>query len=158
MVFRHRNGFRVVRVFFGIPRGYRNPPGKYWAYMGHRGERGEPARGGTPPPQKGVRIVQGGGGRAPFPLSNSDSPWGARATPCRLPSLSPMAHVGPLLPRGVPVTPRYSEKYPNHSETIPVSEYHHPIYQSLPLYHFETPHHVRDLIRDSEQSSVTKNT
>ena len=72
-----------------------------------------------------------------------------------LPSLSPMAHVGPLLPRGVPVTPRYSKKYPNHSETIPVSEYHRPIYESLLLDHFETPRHVRDLIRDSEQHSVT---
>ena len=40
--------------------------------------------------------------------------------------------------------------------TLPVSEYHRPIYQSLPLDHFETPRHVRDLIRDSEQHSVTK--
>ena len=30
------------------------------------------------------------------------------------------------------------------------------IYESLPLDHFETPRHVRDLIRDSEQTSVTK--
>ena len=37
-----------------------------------------------------------------------------------------------------------------------MSEYSRPIYQSLPLDHFETPRHVRDLIRDSEQSSVTK--
>ena len=43
-----------------------------------------------------------------------------------------------------------------HPETLPVSEYHRPIYQYLPLDHFETPHHVRDLIRDSEQHSVTK--
>ena len=57
---------------------------------------------------------------------------------------------------GGPVTPRYSDKYPKHSETIPVSEYYRPIYQSLPLDHFETPRHVRDLIRDSKQSSVTK--
>ena len=41
-------------------------------------------------------------------------------------------------------------------ETLPVSEYYHPIYQSLPLDHFETPRHIRDLIRDSEQPSVTK--
>ena len=48
--------------------------------------------------------------------------------------------------RYVPGTPR----------TLPVSEYYHPIYESLPLNHFETPLHVRDLIRDSEQHSVTK--
>src|SRR5215216_1692746 len=33
-------------------------------------------------------------------------------------------------------------------------EYSLPIYESLPLDHFETPRHVRDLIWDSEQSSV----
>ena len=37
-----------------------------------------------------------------------------------------------------------------------MSEYYLPIYQSLPLDHFETPRHVRDLIRDSEQPLVTK--
>ena len=37
-----------------------------------------------------------------------------------------------------------------------MSEYNLPIYEYLPLDHFETPRHVRDLIRDSEQTSVTK--
>ena len=37
-----------------------------------------------------------------------------------------------------------------------MSEYNLPIYQYLPLDHFETPRHVRDPIRDSEQSSVKK--
>ena len=46
--------------------------------------------------------------------------------------------------------------YPIQSETLPVSEYYHPIYQSLPLDHFETPRHVCDLIRDSKQHSATK--
>jgi len=32
---------------------------------------------------------------------------------------------------------------------------YHPIYQSLPLDHSGAPRHVRDLIRDSEQHSVT---
>ena len=81
---------------------------------------------------------------------------GGVATPCGLPPLSLMAHVGPILPQGVPVTHRFSEKYLNHSESILVSEYHRPIYQSLPLDHLETPRHVRDLIRDFEQTSVTK--
>ena len=68
----------------------------------------------------------------------------------------PYGPYGPLLPRGIPVTPRYSDKFPKCSGTITVSEYYRPIYQSLRLEHFETPRHVRDLIRDSEQSSVTK--
>ena len=38
-----------------------------------------------------------------------------------------------------------------------MSEYYRPIYQSLPLNHFETPCYVRDLIRDSEQPSVHHN-
>ena len=37
-----------------------------------------------------------------------------------------------------------------------MSEYSLPIYQSLRLDHFETPRHVRDLIQDSEEPSVTK--
>ena len=52
----------------------------------------------------------------------------------------------------LPVT-RYVSDTPR---TPPMSEYHRPIYESLPLDHFETPHHVRDLIRASEQHSVTK--
>ena len=78
------------------------------------------------------------------------------ATLYGLPPLSPMAHVGPIFPQGVPVTPRYSGKIPESLETIPMSEYNLPTYESLPLDHFETPRHVRDLIRDSEQTSVTK--
>ena len=46
--------------------------------------------------------------------------------------------------------------YPVPSRTFPVSEYHRPTCKSLPLDHFETPRHVRDLIWDSEQPSVTK--
>ena len=42
------------------------------------------------------------------------------------------------------------------SGTLPLSEYHRPIYQSLPLDHFKTPHHVHDLNWDSEQHPVTK--
>src|SRR6266511_3423301 len=37
----------------------------------------------------------------------------------------------------------------------PLAEPYHPIYQSLPLDHSGAPRHVRDLIRDSEQHSVT---
>ena len=38
-----------------------------------------------------------------------------------------------------------------------MSEYGRPIYRSLRLDHFETPRHVRDHIRDSEQPSVHQN-
>ena len=65
----------------------------------------------------GFHLVEGGrrkgegeekGGRASSP-SPIRTPHGGCAPPPRdLPSLSPKAHVGPLLPRGVPVTPRYS--------------------------------------------------
>ena len=48
------------------------------------------------------------GGRAP-PLVQFGLPMGGgAATHYGLPPLSPMAHVGPILPRGVPVTSRYS--------------------------------------------------
>ena len=40
-------------------------------------------------------------------------------------------------------------------ETFPVTKTGLPIYKSLPPDHFGTPHDVRDLIRDSEQHSVT---
>ena len=46
---------------------------------------------------------------------------------------------------------------PKSLETLPVSEYSRPIYKSLCLDHFETPRHVRDHIRDSEQTSVHQN-
>ena len=81
---------------------------------------------------------------------------GGDATPCGLSPLSPVAHEAHDFPRGVLVTPRYSGKIPEPLETIPVSEYYLPIYESLSLDHFETPRHVCDLIRDSGQSSVTK--
>ena len=31
--------FRVISEKTGVPEGYRNPPGKYWALVGLRGER-----------------------------------------------------------------------------------------------------------------------
>src|SRR3954465_7104293 len=75
---------------------------------------------------------------------------GGRAPSWPHPSLSPRAQYGPLLPRGVPVTPPALRYYPKPLGTIPMSEHSHPIYQSLCLDHSETPRHVRDLIRDSE--------
>ena len=41
--------FRVIRVFFGVPESYGNPPGSIWALLGFSGEMGEGPRGGAPP-------------------------------------------------------------------------------------------------------------
>ena len=101
---------------------------------------------------KGRGSRRGKGGRpSPSPIL---TPMGG--TPCGLSPLSPVADEAHDFPRGVPVTPRYSRKIREPLENILVSEYHLPIYQSLPLDHFETLRHVRDLIRDSKQSLVTK--
>ena len=97
------------------------------------------------------------GGWRPLPKSNSASSLvGGAPAPCGLVSLPPMAHKAHIFPRGVPVTSRYSGKMPESLGTILMSECNLPIYESLPLDHFETPRHVRDLIRDSEQTSVIK--
>ena len=48
-------------------------------------------------------------------------------------------------PGTIPVTP----------ETFPVAETALPIYNSLPTDHYGTPRDIWDLIRDSEQPSVT---
>ena len=98
------------------------------------------------------RRKEGAGPQSPKPIWFG--PRGARPKLPLLPSFSTKAHVGPLSPRGVPVTSRYSGKIPISPGTLPISKCRLPIYQSLCLDHFETPHHVRDLIRDSEQPSV----
>ena len=36
--------FRVISEKTGETEGYRNPPGKYWALLGFRGERGQQPR------------------------------------------------------------------------------------------------------------------
>ena len=77
------------------------------------------------------------------------SPLGA----CLSPSWPIKAHVVAGGMRGTPSGDPICTGTP---KTLLVSEYYHPIYESLPLDHFETPHHVRDLIQDSEQHSVTK--
>ena len=107
--------------------------------------------------RKGGRGKWKGGRRPPFLVLFGLGGGGAR-DPFLAPSLfSLVAHVGPLTPRGVPVTSRYSGKMPISPGTIPMSKHRLPIYQSLCLDHFETPRPVRDHIRDSEQISVHQN-
>src|SRR5215216_2693253 len=111
------------------------------------GGGGEPTRTTSPsrPPFLLLEVERGKererekerGGRAPFPLSNSDTHGGG--TPCGLPYLSPMAHVGPLLSPGGSGNPPVLQYVPGTPGIIPVSKYYRPIYQSLPLDHFETP-------------------
>ena len=95
--------------------------------------------------------------RPPLPCPIRTRGEGARGLPWPALLFSLRAHVGPLTPGGVPVTPRYSGKIPISPGTIPISKYRLPIYRSLCLDHFETPRHVRDHIRDSEQTSVHQN-
>ena len=43
--------FGEFRTHTGVPGGYRNPPGGYWAYMGHKGEEeGRPGQAARPLP------------------------------------------------------------------------------------------------------------
>ena len=107
--------------------------------------------------RKGGRGKRKGGRRPPFLVLFGLEGEGARGLPWPALLFSLRAHVGPLTSEGVPVTPWYSSKIPISPGTIPISKYRLPIYQSLCLDHFETPHHVRDHIRDSEQPLVHQN-
>ena len=123
------------------PTGSRTPPFQVGVGEEKEGREGEKERGASPP-----LLVQ-------FILEGE----GARGCPGR-PSSSPTkAHEAQLTPRGVPVTPRYSGICPKPPGTLPVSKHSRPIYRSLRLDQFETPRHVRDHIRDSEQPSVHQN-
>ena len=141
-----REGGRPAKVWSArrspTPSGSRTPPFPSWNRIREKEKReGKKERGGRPPCPKPIRF----------------GPWGARPTLPLLPSISTKAHVGPLSPRGVPVTSRYSGKIPISPGTLPISKHRLPIYPSLCLDHFETPRHVRDHIRDSEQPSVHQN-
>src|SRR4051812_13203781 len=137
---------RVRRKFFEIttfpnttPTGSRTP---LPCLVGEGGREGERKKGAPPPP---FLVLFGLGGE------------GARGLPWPPLLFSLKAHMGPLSPGGVPVTPRYSGKMPISLGTIPMSKYRLPIYRSLCLDHFETPRHVCDHIRDSELTLVHQN-
>ena len=57
---------------------------------------------------------------------------------------------GPLRPNTNSRNSPVLRKIPESLGTFPKSEYSRPIYRSLRLSHFETPHYVPDLIRDAE--------
>ena len=78
VVFGHQNGFEWFGYFTGVPRGYRNPSGKYWAYMGLSGEEEAAARRWRMPPKPSPNWTRGGGAAplflspsTPFPFSPS---------------------------------------------------------------------------------------
>ena len=142
-------------------------------YKGAKGEGGRRPGGGrrrsptpsgsrTPPPiLVGLGFPEGErerGGPATSPSPNRTRGGGRHAATLGCPFLlSTKAHEGPYGSRGVPVTSRYSGKIPISPGTLPMSKYRLPIYQSLCLDHFDTPRHVRDHIRDSEQTLVHQN-
>src|SRR3954471_2524375 len=113
-----------------------------------KGREGEGRRG---------RGRRKGGRRPPLLVQFRPDGEGARGLPWTPLSLSTKAHRGPLVPPRVPITLRHSGFIRNFSGTLLVSEYSRPIYQSLCLDHLETPRHVRDHIRDSEQPLVHQN-
>ena len=132
------------------PWGVRRP----WEMGSPRGGGGQRGEGVPCPPR------QGGSSPLGFPtLGAWGEAQGGRPSPLRAGSLPLSAHgalrdrwphpVDPRDPSGgpgtIPVTP----------ETFPVAETGLPIYNSSPPDHSGTPRDVRDLIRDSEQHSVT---
>ena len=107
--------------------------------------------------REGVGEGEGKRGRRPLLVEFIPAMEGARGHPAALLSFPLKPIKAHYFSRGVPVTSRYFEKCLNLSETFPVSEHNLTIYQSLCLDHFETPRHVHDHIRDSEQPSVHQN-
>ena len=91
---------------------------------------------------------------APLSLVKFGPVHGEGARPPLMP-FSPFPY-GPLRPnmnsRNSPVLRKILESL----GTFLMSEYSLPIYRSLRLDIFETPRHFFDLMRDSEQTSVTK--
>ena len=92
-------------------------------------------------------------GAPPFSSPIRTSPWGRGAATLEAFLSFPY---GPLRPNTNSRNSPVLRKIPESLGTFPMYEYSLPIYRSLRLDHFETPRHVLDLIRDSEQTSVIK--
>ena len=118
---------------------------------GQEGERGAPPRVGLRAhlslgfPLLLLCCALGLVGGAPAHLGAGPSPPLAHAS---LRGMWPHL-VDPRDPPGGPST------LPINPKTLPVTKTGLPIYKSLPPNHFETPRDVWDLIRESEQHSVT---
>ena len=139
-------------------------------FIGGRGGGCAPSRVPSPGVAAAPRSHLGGGqkgrggeahlGFAPFP--HFPAPWALWGGCTSPPGAGPLPHlahaalwgrwphlVDPRDPPGGPGT------LPISPETFPVTKTGLPIYKSLPPDHSGTPRDVRDLIRDSEQHSVT---
>ena len=123
--------------------GHRGNPRWVWApppprKLAPEAGRGGCPRGGAPTSPGYVRGV----GRGAQPLSGLVCPL-------------PLAHKAPNACRGLRNTFRSRWSSPGTPRTIPESNSLRPIYRSSPPDHSGVPRHVRDLIRNSEQPSVT---
>ena len=114
------HGKETIDVLWGAPVPvYKGGDGRRSALVGAPWG-GKPTR--TPSPSRPLPSFEGGKwkererekerGDTPLPLSNSDCPWGAHATPCGLPSLSPYGPCGPLLSPGGSGNPSVLRKIP----------------------------------------------
>ena len=133
--------------------------------------------GGRPPQIQSEEGAAAKGGRSAsqvkwrpsplgFPLSHADGPWGAWCPwpiKARAPPYSPCYCIGrggtisgPPDPSGILRNLLEASRYnTKKTRTFPATKTRLPIYKSLPPDHSGTPRDVRDLIRDSEQHSVT---
>ena len=110
-----------------------------------------PPPGALPPKPRGCGCPRGA-----QPLRRRWRGLGGAHSPCVGCCVSPlMAHRARNIYRGPRNTFRFSDSFPMFPGTIPDSVHSHPIYQSSSPDHSGDPRHVRDLIRDSEQPSVT---
>ena len=132
------------------PQGWRQPPDAIWV-AARRGERG-----GAPGVGLRAHLLLG---FAPSPLEGALGLGGRRPSPPRgwsLPTIGPRRPLGLVAPPGGPPDPSGGPgTLPVMPRTLPVAKSSLPIYQSLPPDHYGTPRDVWDLIRDSEQHSVT---
>ena len=98
-------------------------------------------------------------GFAPSPLLGAWDLVGSAPAHLGAGALSYLAHVclwGPCPPLGGPLDPSGGPgTLPINPKTFPVTKTGLPIYKSLPPDHAGTARDIRDLIRDSEQHSVT---
>ena len=61
----------MIRVFSGVPEGYRNPPGEVMGLIGPYGREGLAARGCCAPPPRESELDKGRGGATPLSFSSS---------------------------------------------------------------------------------------
>ena len=101
-----------------------------------------------------ARVLLGLQGQTPrFPASG---PWTPQNFLLRFPKTLWAFPFGPNNVFSYPnISGKHPEPLPVNSGTLSKTKHYYPIYQSLSSGHSGVPRHVRDLIPDSEQHSVT---